>query len=156
MVLTPSIPSRRPASQPAGGAAEAARSNLQRAEAEYKSQLDALKAAAGQANADALSAAAAAASTSGRLPADGAAAGPDAGLRARLEAAVQAMQAGLVERDTEVRLLLLAALSGEHILYIGWVGGRRGGEGGVNRCSCRRPCALSRGGTNRAQRQVSA
>ncbi|PSC72582.1 ATPase associated with various cellular activities AAA_5 [Micractinium conductrix] len=114
---------RRPLTLPQaasdGGAAEAARSNLQRAEAEYKSQLDALKAAAGQANADALSAAAAAASTSGRLPADGAAAGPDAGLRARLEAAVQAMQAGLVERDTEVRLLLLAALSGEHILYIG-------------------------------------
>ena len=29
------------------------------------------------------------------------------------------MQAGLVERDTEVRLMLLAALSGEHILFIG-------------------------------------
>lgn len=29
------------------------------------------------------------------------------------------MQEGLVERDTEVRLLVLAALSGEHVLFIG-------------------------------------
>jgi MoxR-like ATPase len=29
------------------------------------------------------------------------------------------MSGGLIERDTEVRLLLLAALAGEHILYIG-------------------------------------
>eukprot|EP00891_Asterochloris_glomerata_P000565 jgi/Astpho2/565/gw1.00013.152.1_t len=29
------------------------------------------------------------------------------------------MQSGLVERDTEVRLLLLAALAGEHVLYVG-------------------------------------
>eukprot|EP00884_Botryococcus_braunii_P007468 jgi/Botrbrau1/16722/Bobra.0276s0002.1 len=41
------------------------------------------------------------------------------GLTERLRAAITALQEGLVERDTEVRLLLLAALSGEHILYIG-------------------------------------
>lgn len=29
------------------------------------------------------------------------------------------MQEGLVERDTEVRLLVLAALAGEHVLFIG-------------------------------------
>jgi MoxR-like ATPase len=40
-------------------------------------------------------------------------------LKRRLAAAVGQMQEGLIERDTEVRLLLLAALSGEHILYIG-------------------------------------
>ncbi|KAK9820069.1 hypothetical protein WJX72_005748 [[Myrmecia] bisecta] len=40
-------------------------------------------------------------------------------LAQRLECAIQAMQTDLVERDTEVRLLLLAALSGEHILFIG-------------------------------------
>lgn len=40
-------------------------------------------------------------------------------LRDRLEAAISIISQGLVERDTEVRLLLLAALSGEHILYIG-------------------------------------
>ncbi|CAD7696039.1 unnamed protein product [Ostreobium quekettii] len=37
----------------------------------------------------------------------------------RIKGAIGAMQDGLVERDTEVRLLLLAALSGEHVLYIG-------------------------------------
>ncbi|KAL3147397.1 hypothetical protein ABBQ38_014463 [Trebouxia sp. C0009 RCD-2024] len=40
-------------------------------------------------------------------------------LRIRLHRAIEVMQQGLVERDTEVRLLLLAALSQEHILYIG-------------------------------------
>jgi MoxR-like ATPase len=89
---------------------------LQQREEEYKNQLDGLKEAALAANAAALAEAAAAA---GRLGggADGGAG--DGGLRGRLEGAVAAMQAGLVERDTEVRLLLLAALSGEHILYIG-------------------------------------
>uniref|UniRef100_A0A061S138 MoxR-like ATPase n=1 Tax=Tetraselmis sp. GSL018 TaxID=582737 RepID=A0A061S138_9CHLO len=38
---------------------------------------------------------------------------------AALEQGVQIMQRGLVERDTEVRLLLLAALCGEHVLYLG-------------------------------------
>jgi len=45
--------------------------------------------------------------------------GADASIRAALEGAVQAMQTGLIERDTEVRLLLLAGLCGEHILYLG-------------------------------------
>mmetsp|Transcript_21554 Transcript_21554/g.59746 ORF Transcript_21554/g.59746 Transcript_21554/m.59746 type:complete len:571 (+) Transcript_21554:16-1728(+) len=40
-------------------------------------------------------------------------------MKAKLQNAVKAMQQGLVERDTEVRLLLLAAMSGEHILLIG-------------------------------------
>ncbi|KAL4443602.1 hypothetical protein ABPG75_011339 [Micractinium tetrahymenae] len=100
------------------GAAEAARSSYQNKEAEYKSQLDALKTAAAAANEEARQAAAAAAAGSGQL-AGGDGSGADGGLRGRLEAAVEAMQAGLVERDTEVRLLLLAALAGEHILYIG-------------------------------------
>lgn len=40
-------------------------------------------------------------------------------LKEKIKNAVDTMQRGLVERDTEVRLLLLAALSGEHILFIG-------------------------------------
>eukprot|EP00873_Tetraselmis_striata_P036178 jgi/Tetstr1/456442/TSEL_043170.t1 len=43
----------------------------------------------------------------------------DPAVAAALEQGVQIMQQGLVERDTEVRLLLLAALCGEHILYLG-------------------------------------
>lgn len=42
-----------------------------------------------------------------------------ADLRQRISKAIEIMQRGLVERDTEVRLLLLAALAREHILYIG-------------------------------------
>ena len=37
----------------------------------------------------------------------------------RLRGLIRDMQAGLVERDVEVRLLVLAALCGEHVLYIG-------------------------------------
>jgi MoxR-like ATPase len=37
----------------------------------------------------------------------------------QLEFAIEKLKAGLVERDTEARLMLLAALSGEHILFIG-------------------------------------
>jgi len=40
-------------------------------------------------------------------------------IKAKLQNAIQVMQEGLVERDTEVRLLLLAAMAGEHILLIG-------------------------------------
>eukprot|EP00879_Flechtneria_rotunda_P016353 GHRR01017110.1.p1 GENE.GHRR01017110.1~~GHRR01017110.1.p1 ORF type:complete len:436 (+),score=134.72 GHRR01017110.1:170-1477(+) len=40
-------------------------------------------------------------------------------LKTKLEQAVRALQTGLVERDTEVRLLLLAAMCREHILMIG-------------------------------------
>lgn len=40
-------------------------------------------------------------------------------LRQQLLAAIQSLQRGLVERETEARLLLLAALSNEHILFIG-------------------------------------
>lgn len=154
-----------------GGAAAAPPNELVKSATDYKSSLDELKSAANAANAAALAAAQAAASSAGRLP-EGGAGGGSAALRERLEGAIQAMQAGLVERDTEVRrqacgtgvhagwrggcgcrsaraaarsrrvsaepalhppapsppcpfrspqvrLLLLAALSGEHILYIG-------------------------------------
>ncbi|KAK9908998.1 hypothetical protein WJX75_005865 [Coccomyxa subellipsoidea] len=45
--------------------------------------------------------------------------GSNTALQQRLEKAIRSLQDGLVERDTEVRLLLLAALAGEHILFIG-------------------------------------
>jgi len=40
-------------------------------------------------------------------------------LQARLSVAIEELTSGLIERDTEVRLLLLAALSQEHVLYLG-------------------------------------
>lgn len=40
-------------------------------------------------------------------------------LQARLSVAIEELSSGLIERDTEVRLLLLAALSQEHVLYLG-------------------------------------
>ncbi|OGB08256.1 MAG: ATPase [Burkholderiales bacterium RIFCSPHIGHO2_12_FULL_69_20] len=40
-------------------------------------------------------------------------------LRPRLNAHLQVLEHGLLERDTAVRLLLLAALAGEHVLLIG-------------------------------------
>jgi MoxR-like ATPase len=40
-------------------------------------------------------------------------------LRRKIQHAIEAMGQGLVERDTEVRLLLLAALAREHVLFIG-------------------------------------
>jgi len=40
-------------------------------------------------------------------------------LKGKIKNAIMAMQEGLVERDVEVRLLMLAALSREHILFIG-------------------------------------
>lgn len=40
-------------------------------------------------------------------------------LQARLQQAIEDLTGGLIERDTEVRLLLLAALSQEHVLYLG-------------------------------------
>lgn len=40
-------------------------------------------------------------------------------IKQKLNNAIKVMQAGLIEREPEVRLLLLAAMSGEHILLIG-------------------------------------
>eukprot|EP00193_Tetraselmis_chui_P012111 CAMPEP_0177772146 /NCGR_PEP_ID=MMETSP0491_2-20121128/12044_1 /TAXON_ID=63592 /ORGANISM="Tetraselmis chuii, Strain PLY429" /LENGTH=555 /DNA_ID=CAMNT_0019289891 /DNA_START=116 /DNA_END=1783 /DNA_ORIENTATION=- len=62
-----------------------------------------------------------ASSSASRLAANGGpgVGGMDPAAARALEQAVQIMQQGLVERDTEVRLLLLAALCGEHILYLG-------------------------------------
>ncbi|MDO9283426.1 MAG: AAA family ATPase, partial [Aquabacterium sp.] len=40
-------------------------------------------------------------------------------LQSRLAAHLQVLEHGLLERDTAVRLLLLAALAGEHVLLIG-------------------------------------
>jgi MoxR-like ATPase len=46
---------------------------------------------------------------------------PDAnsGLRKQVRTALELLEAGLIERDTETRLLLLAALAGEHLLLLG-------------------------------------
>ena len=40
-------------------------------------------------------------------------------MKTRLARLIEALSAGLVERETQVRLALLAALSGEHLLLIG-------------------------------------
>ena len=50
---------------------------------------------------------------------DGATVSDTAPLQARLGVAIEELTSGLIERDTEVRLLLLAALSQEHVLYLG-------------------------------------
>ena len=44
---------------------------------------------------------------------------PDSDLRRRVMSSVLDLQKGLLERETEVRLLLLAALCGEHLLLLG-------------------------------------
>ena len=85
-----------------------------------KSQLDDLKKKASETQASLLAEAKSQAESTGRLSDGGSKQGKDAAsLRDRLEEAIAVMSEGLVERDTEIRLLLLAALAGEHILYIG-------------------------------------
>ena len=44
---------------------------------------------------------------------------PDSELRRKVLASIVDLQAGLLERETEVRLMLLAALCGEHLLLLG-------------------------------------
>ena len=51
-------------------------------------------------------------------------------LRQRLPAHLQALEHGLLERTTAARLLLLAALAGEHVLLIGPPGTATPGEPG--------------------------
>jgi MoxR-like ATPase len=80
--------------------------------ADVQRQVDASTAAPTAASSSSSSSAAAAASA-----ADTAA--RRALLRRKIQHAVEAMSEGLVERDTEVRLLLLAALAREHVLFIG-------------------------------------
>jgi MoxR-like ATPase len=89
----------------------------QQREQSIKGQLDDLKRASQEAFGTTKAWAKSQAQTTGRLST----AEDDAvtSLRARIEGAATVMSAGLVERDVEVRLLLLAALSGEHVLYIG-------------------------------------
>ena len=53
----------------------------------------------------------------GRSPSSAVGAPPE--FSRRLSAAFASLSEGLVERDTEVRLLLLAALAGEHLLLVG-------------------------------------
>ena len=99
-----------------GGSASASTTFEQR-QAGIKLQFEDLKIRAKEAHAECLAAASNQASTSGRLAGD--ASSGTAPLRERIESAIVSMSEGLIERDTEVRLLLLAALAGEHILYIG-------------------------------------
>ena len=96
---------------------KAENSTFEKRQEGLKVQLEELKQNAEKAHAGALATALTTATSSGRLE-DVDATGT-AMLRQRIEAAIVAMSEGLIERDTEVRLLLLAALSGEHILYIG-------------------------------------
>jgi MoxR-like ATPase len=93
-------------------------SAYQQREQGIQSQLEALKSLSRDAHSQALSEAQQA-SSSLYTSSDEAAANDTKSLRQRLEAAIEEMSEGLVERDTEVRLLLLAALAGEHILFIG-------------------------------------
>jgi MoxR-like ATPase len=44
---------------------------------------------------------------------------PTETLSKQLEFTIASLKDGLIERDTEARLMLLAALCGEHILFIG-------------------------------------
>ena len=55
----------------------------------------------------------------GNAGAAGAEPDENSGLRRQVRAALQLLETGLLERETEVRLLLLAALAGEHLLLLG-------------------------------------
>jgi hypothetical protein len=84
-------------------------------------QLDALKAEATTLQQTALEEARRVARSGSMLAdaGDGSSASSVAELQARLRQALEVMGQGLVERETEVRLLVLAAVAGEHMLYIG-------------------------------------
>ncbi len=57
--------------------------------------------------------------TAGHEGAAGAEPDANSGLRKQVRTALDLLEAGLIERDTETRLLLLAALAGEHLLLLG-------------------------------------
>ncbi|KAK9809554.1 hypothetical protein WJX73_001073 [Symbiochloris irregularis] len=56
---------------------------------------------------------------SARATQEAPAAEPTAGLRQKVLRSIADLQKGLLERETEVRLMLLAALAGEHLLLLG-------------------------------------
>lgn len=60
-----------------------------------------------------------AASAAARAQTQEATADSTSSLKPHLQVLVNVLQNGLVERDTEARLLILAAISNEHILFIG-------------------------------------
>jgi MoxR-like ATPase len=129
--------------------ASATSPQLLQAIAEITATVDARVAAAMEASAAQAAQAAAEAEAGGASAAsdDSSPASPSAAaalLRARVEASVLKLQKGLLERDTEVRLMLLAALCGEHLLLLGppgtakselsrrlsgLLGGQQGGDG---------------------------
>jgi len=89
-------------------------------DARVAAALEASAAQAAQAAAEAgASASASPASSSGPGASASSSQGSAQALRARVEASVLHLQRGLLERETEVRLMLLAALCGEHLLLLG-------------------------------------
>jgi len=86
--------------------------------AEVQRQVDASAAASAAARAPAAPAPGGGDGAGGGVGGDGRGAAR-ALLRRKIQHAVEAMSEGLIERDTEVRLLLLAALAREHVLFIG-------------------------------------
>jgi len=105
----------RAATPDAASAAHAA--DFARQDADLKGAVDALRADATARFEASLARAAAAAAAAPAASASPTGAPPAA--RARFAASLDALAHGLVERGVEARLLLLAALAGEHVLFVG-------------------------------------